>query len=537
MPNKIQPNSREDALLTAQKAGIIRAIILGVSDYSQLQAGNLPFCTNDIKAVEKAFVKGLNVSPLNIEVYGKKGTVLNDEFICALDKLSKISNDNDTILFYFSGHGVSMSTGHHLVLSDEYIKTQDIIKRMEEISAKNKIIILDCCNAGDFHINNTAIFNINDTANEFSGKGYAVIASSNASQSSYNHPENSLSLFTSFLCWALNGTHLIKEGKKSLYDIKKLLFMYLEVWNKNNPDRIQTPIFRANMGGTIFFDVKKYTPYNVGQFYEETDTYIIYSVEPTHHGTAKRFRVQAILKTPSSFEEISLIKHEIVDKIKFAKIYNNKITEKLWRRKPANLVSCFFGLDEEDVLNNNYFCITTWADETQDRDWWYRIYKNTEIINDIHFKYRTNYQFQKTYISERIGTTEDLVAKTKSLIREMVTLAEQIIIQYSEFANGEKSERELAEAISKLTPDIKRIYSEQGNLDIAPKELKEWSECCMCLSGTIHDFTFYYNQKAIAERTPENRKACMDMSIEQYYKDFEHYKKLEEEILLKSQIY
>ena len=537
MPDKIHLSSKRNTLLTTQKTGTTRALVFGVSDYSQIQASNLPFCINDIKVVKKAFVNGLNINPLNIEVYGKKGTVLSGEFISALDKLSKISNNNDTILFYFSGHGVSMSRGHHLVLSDEYIKTQDIIERMERIPAKNKIIILDCCNAGDFHIDNTITFDINNTANEFSGKGYAVFASSNAGQSSYNHPENSLSLFTTFLCWTLNSNHLIKEGKKSLYDIKKLLFMYLEVWNKNNSDRIQTPIFRANMGGTIFFDIKRYTPYNVGRFYEETDTYIIYSVEPTHHGTAKRFSVQAILKHPSSFEEISLIKHEIVDKIKFAKIYNNKITEKLWRRKPANLVSCFFGFDEEDVLNNNYFCITTWADETQDRDWWYRIYKNTEIINGIHFKFRSNYQFQKTYISERIGITEDLVVKTKSLVRKMVVLAEQIIIQYNDFANGEKSERELAEAISKLKPDIERTYSIQGNLDIAPKELKEWSECCMCLSGTIHDFTFYYNQKAMTERTPENRKACMDMIIEQYYKDFESYKKLEEEILLKSQIH
>ena len=36
-----------------------------------------------------------------------------------------------------------------------------------------------------------------------------------------------------------------------------------------------------------------------------------------------------------------------------------------------------------------------------------------------------------------------------------------------------------------------------------------------------------YGLKFMAERTPENRKACMDMAIKQYYKDLENLKKLE----------
>jgi len=54
--------------------------------------------------------------------------------------------------------------------------------------------------AGNFMIDNTAVFNINETADEFAGRGYAVIASSNAIQYSYGHPDKPISLFTSFFC-------------------------------------------------------------------------------------------------------------------------------------------------------------------------------------------------------------------------------------------------------------------------------------------------------------------------------------------------
>lgn len=120
--------------------------------------------------------------------------------------------------------------------------------------------------AGNFTVNDTAVFNINETADEFAGKGYAVIASNNATQYSYGHPDKPISLFTSFLCEALTNTYIIREGKKSLYDINKLLFLFLEIWNKNNPAQKQSPIYRANIGGTIFFEIQDYRPYPVGNF-------------------------------------------------------------------------------------------------------------------------------------------------------------------------------------------------------------------------------------------------------------------------------
>ena len=195
----------------------LRALIVGVSDYSLIKQNDLPFCVNDIYAIKTAFSKGLNVDDANIFVCSNTGVVTAHEFTSALQRLVHAVKIDDTLLFYFSGHGCSLPDGHYLLFSDSYIKTEDIISQLDGISSKSKIIFLDCCMAGNFAISETPVFNINDTADEFAGKGYAVIASSTASQYSYGHPTKPVSLFTSFLCESLMDTHIIKEGTTLQY--------------------------------------------------------------------------------------------------------------------------------------------------------------------------------------------------------------------------------------------------------------------------------------------------------------------------------
>lgn len=74
----------------------LRALIVGVSDYSAMKQNNLPFCINDIYAMNKAFVEGLKVDPANIIVCGNTGNVLGSELISALQCLSFVAEKDDT---------------------------------------------------------------------------------------------------------------------------------------------------------------------------------------------------------------------------------------------------------------------------------------------------------------------------------------------------------------------------------------------------------------------------------------------------------
>ena len=67
----------------------------------------------------------------------------------------------------------------------------------------------------------------------------------------------------------------------------------------------------------------------------------------------------------------------------------------------------------------------------------------------------------------------------------------------------------------------------ETELELPPKELKKWCQCCSNLVATIHDFTLFYNKRYIEGRTYENRIACMNMTINKYYSDLEILKKEE----------
>ena len=91
----------------------------------------------------------------------------------------KGATQDDTFIFYFSGHGGK----NCLILSDSLIELQDLINTIEQIHTKNKIVILDSCHSG----------------------GFAVLASCGAEQSSGFNEERKISLYTSFVCDALTS--------------------------------------------------------------------------------------------------------------------------------------------------------------------------------------------------------------------------------------------------------------------------------------------------------------------------------------------
>ncbi|MEW8956512.1 caspase domain-containing protein [Clostridium sp.] len=510
----------------------IKALVVGVSNYSAMRGSDLPFCINDIGAVTEALVNGLKVNESEILVCGQNGTVTKDSFLLSLQKLISISNENDTIILYFSGHGGSDSSNHYLILSDGIISTQDIIGYLDKISVKNKIFILDSCESGNFSINQIAKLDINSTIEEFVGRGYAVLASSGANEYSYPHPDLEISLYTKFLCEALKDFHIIKEGKKSLYDINRLIFLYLEIWNKRNPGIQQHPIYRGALGGTIFFEVEDYSPFYVKNTYEETEKYIIYKVEPLHNRIAKRYSVKVILKDPYCLKEMATLFKEIIEKVKKLEVYSSSSFQNYWQGKDANIIFGYFGFDEEDMINSNFLCHTTWVDESQNKEWWYRLDKNSMIINGIHFNIHPYYESLKDFTQKNTGEKEELINETRKIMKELISLTEKVIGIYNEFLNGCKTEEKIVEEMKLVILDIEKQYFKQMELNIAPKELRDWSQCCSGLAATIHDFTLYYNEIYLHSRTPENRIACMNMTIKAYYNELEKLKTKELEIQL-----
>ena len=365
--------------------GKIKALLVGVCEYPATDSYPLPLCKKDLYAVKSALIDGLKVNPKDICLCGELGTVTSIQLLETMAKLLSTATSEDMFVFYFSGHGGR----NRLVLSDVLISLQELIDLIEKTVTKSKIIILDSCHSGCFAVNGTAQMDLTETIESFAGRGYAVLASCGADQSSGFHNERQISLYTSFLCDALTNRFLIRHGQKSLEAINEAIFQYAAAWNRKGTSTIQQPIFRSNIGGTIFFDVEEYNPYKVAQIYEETDNYIIYTVEPSHHGLAKRLAIKVILRYESSMEQIANIASEIKEKVLYYEVHQNEIAEERYKGKPANIVWCYFGYDEDDMVDGNFVFHTTWVDDLQDKNWWYRKSKNSMIVNNVYIDIHT----------------------------------------------------------------------------------------------------------------------------------------------------
>ena len=90
------------------------AIISGISTYISDKTKNLPFCRNDILAMEKSLINGLKFSPENIQVLGRKNIVYANDYVKSLQEISRKVEPNDSLVLYFSGHGGSKGSNHYL---------------------------------------------------------------------------------------------------------------------------------------------------------------------------------------------------------------------------------------------------------------------------------------------------------------------------------------------------------------------------------------------------------------------------------------
>ena len=499
--------------------GTTKVLLVGVCEYLTFKCPSLPMCRNDLFAMRKALVKGLNINPSNIHLSGETGIVTKNDFITSIYTVLKDISENDTFIFYFSGHGGK----NCLVLSDGLIELQDLLNTIEQIQTKNKIAIIDSCHSGDFSLENIPTIDIDETVEHFAGRGFAVLASCGANQSSGFDEANEISLYTSFVCDALTARFLVRKGKKSLEAINEAIFHFAEVSNRKGKHNFQQPVFRSSIGGTIFFDVEEYNPYKIAKVYEETDNYIIYNVEPVHHVGAKRLSVKVILRFQSSMEQIAEIATEIKNKVLYYEVYQNEIAEARYKGCAANIIWCYFGYDEDDMVDCNFICHSTWVDDTQDKEYWYRTSKNTIVAKEVHIDVHGSYELIKN-LKDNTLDKDELIQITREYTANIISAAEQYIKIFREYLNNTITEEELIDSVVPLNIEISKWFLKQSDLPIPPKELHDWAHIHTKLSCTIHDFSLFYDKKNLKTWKSENRKWLLQNAIKQYEMELEELK-------------
>lgn len=195
-----------------------KALVIAVSDYKN----NLPkldFCKRDGERMLSI------LQTLDYEIYrddGLIGEVNRDQM---RDAIMGFFGDptvypDDTLLFYFSGHGVPEGSGeNYLATSDinpeiPYLhgfSFEDLTKMMNRSVSTRIVTILDCCYSGSAKISKGSqrdattkgVQAISNTINP--GDGRCLLAACQGYEEAYGARDASNSIFTSFLIEGLSG--------------------------------------------------------------------------------------------------------------------------------------------------------------------------------------------------------------------------------------------------------------------------------------------------------------------------------------------
>jgi tetratricopeptide (TPR) repeat protein len=239
-----------------------KALIIAISEYDNLpKEKQLPFCKSDGEAIYQI----LQEQEYEIlDDWKLIGTVTSDQLKRAIfDFFRRQAESRDTLLFYFSGHGIPDGFGSHYLAStdidpdypdDRGYAFSSIQERVKMSVAKKIITILDCCFSGAAGITMGSEEDIAKLARAAmdrtfeEGYGKCVLASSLGDQVSYKKKDEEYSLFTYYLLEGLrgNGEAVNLEGHVTPSTLGKY------VWNGvTSEDRRQRPITKTEMSGDI----------------------------------------------------------------------------------------------------------------------------------------------------------------------------------------------------------------------------------------------------------------------------------------------
>ena len=240
------------------------ALIIGVG------GPRIEYTVNDANSLQR------NLTDPNLVGYPKDNVIVLKEkeatragILKAFDELKEKTNEDSTILLYYSGHGGREAEKHQFYLyphDQEKLMAEDLKAKINALPSKKLVLFLDCCHAEG--LVQTGLTGLSGMAQKLNDEqGIWIVASSQDNQESFGAGDNSF--FTQALLEVLMGQHKRPEPftdtEVSIMDVVDHIFetvprnasQYLD--EKTRKPCIQKPYFKTQMSEML---VLSYFPKN-----------------------------------------------------------------------------------------------------------------------------------------------------------------------------------------------------------------------------------------------------------------------------------
>lgn len=232
------------------------AIVIGVNDYNDVAIQDLKKARNDAKIIgqilkeqgefEKVFIMTDDVDPKD-PLYP---TRINIEE--KIDTIMSYANPYDTVIFYFSGHGVSDDKGNGFILPVDTvmdkvnyssIKIDLIIKKLNERRITKSLIFLDACR--DIISTTRSATREGLQADKYQNAEVgATFFSTKAGYYSFEDPSSDFGIFTKYIAYGMEGNaDLNGDGIVSFSELEDYVQREVNNWSLSN-NKKQKPFVR-----------------------------------------------------------------------------------------------------------------------------------------------------------------------------------------------------------------------------------------------------------------------------------------------------
>jgi hypothetical protein len=257
LSDSLQAPSFNDSLVGSSKSISPRlfTVVVGISDYEGTEL-DLNYSDDDAQVFYKYLQSALPremAGGKSILLLNQQATVSN--ISSALSRIFSLANENDFIMFYFSGHGTEGNFVPYDYLSSGLLDHELIKKQFKQSKAKYRICIADACNSGSIGSGEQSAQNTIASSTHLRDARIAIIMSSKSYQNSAENGTIKQGVFTYCL---VNGL----KGKADLNGDSYVNAAELFIYTKNSVVQMsngnQVPvIFGANLNRIPLARVKR----------------------------------------------------------------------------------------------------------------------------------------------------------------------------------------------------------------------------------------------------------------------------------------